>query len=89
MERRELSEDILVATEAMPREAVALLERFAVGDYWQKSFPLQGTSAMMEYVGLLRQEGLDIGKGNSQFGYRMPLPEKDAGNRYLQIFRRR
>ena len=41
------------------------------------------------YIETLKQEGLDIGKGDAQFGYKMPIPEKDRSIRYLQVFRRR
>ena len=99
MKRRELSDDIIdiiEAEEATPSNIVELLGKFNVGEYCEIPFRmpnnLQNTTAMMRYVERLKQNGLDIGKGDSQFGYKMPLPEKDLlliGTRYLQIFRRR
>lgn len=36
----------------------------------------------------IKDEGLDIGKGNCEYGYRMPLPINGDTNRKLIIFRR-
>ena len=93
MNKRELSDDVMEALDSTPGEAVELLERFEVNDYWEIPFNLpndpRDTTKMMTYVQRLKQAGLDIGKGDSQFGYKMPLPEKDKSTRYLQIFRRK
>ena len=93
MIKRELSDDVIEALESTTSEVVELLGRFSVGEYWEKPFHVpknpDDTAQMMRYVALLKQSGLDIGKGDSQFGYKMPLPEKDKSIRYLQIFRRR
>jgi hypothetical protein len=93
MKKRELSDDIIEATESTLAETVELLDKFNVGEYWEKSFYMlnnpQDTTTMMKYVKMLRQEGLDVGRGESQFGYKMPLPEKGTNTRYLQIFRRK
>ncbi len=90
MKRRELSEDTMGVLNG---SLVELLSRFKVGEYWEKPFDISGnpqdTTAMMRYVDRLKQEGLDIGKGDAQFGYRMPLPEKNKSTRYLLIFRRK
>lgn len=37
----------------------------------------------------LRRAGLDIGKGDAEYGYQMPLPKKGDEKRELRIFRRR
>ncbi len=93
MKPRELSDNIIEASEATPPEAVDLLQRFAVGECWERPFNIQGdpnnTSAMTKYIEKLKESGLDIGKGDTQFGYRMPPPENDKSARILQIFRRR
>ena len=48
------------------------------------------TSKFNYIVNYLKKEvGLDIGKGNAEFGYKMPLPEKEETFRELRIFRRR
>lgn len=36
----------------------------------------------------LKEEGLDIGKGNCMYGYRLPLPKRLTDKRELIIFRR-
>jgi len=41
------------------------------------------------YLDRLRKEGLKIGKGDSEYGYRMPIPQEDEEFRSLIIFRRR
>ena len=46
-------------------------------------------SAMQLYIDTLKELGLDIGKRDSEFGYKMPLPEKYDVSRNLIIFRRR
>ena len=47
------------------------------------------TSAFQIGIRNLRRGGLDIGKGNAEYGYRMPIPKKDTNQRQLIIFRRR
>jgi len=47
------------------------------------------TSAFQNGIELLRGAGLDIGKGDAEYGYRMPIPEKDANTRELIVFRRK
>ena len=41
-----------------------------------------------EYVHRLKEEGYDIGKGNAEYGYRIPLPARNHP-RELIIFKRR
>ncbi|MEK6833149.1 MAG: hypothetical protein AABY32_03805 [Nanoarchaeota archaeon] len=41
------------------------------------------------YINNLKSLGLDIGKGNCEYGYKMPLPEKGEDRRKLIIFRRK
>jgi len=43
---------------------------------------------MRRFVVSLREEGLDIGKKDSKYGYRMPLPKRDHDFRVLEIYRR-
>ena len=40
-------------------------------------------------INLYQNAGLDLGKGNAEFGYRMPLPKPGENYRGLIIFRRR
>ena len=50
----------------------------------------KNTSKFNNIVNYLKKEGeLDIGKGDAEFGYTMPLPEKEERFRELRIFRRR
>lgn len=90
MKKRPLSEDVIERTDANPEETARLLERFNVNEMWEKQFPNNpNTTKMQAYVERLTQEGLDIGKGNATFGYKMPLPDKKSTTRILQIYRRR
>jgi len=41
------------------------------------------------YIDELKGEGMDIGKGEAEYGYKMPLAEKGESRRELIIFRRR
>ncbi|MBS3151005.1 hypothetical protein J4443_01325 [Candidatus Woesearchaeota archaeon] len=40
------------------------------------------------YIEALRSAGLDVGKGDAEYGFRMPLPENGQSDRELIIFRR-
>jgi len=71
-------------------ELVKILEGFQPNESYQKRFDVKnGIGPMEQYVERLKYAGLDIGKGNAEYGFKMPLPEKDKSNRYLVIFRRR
>ena len=92
MKKRNLSDDIVETSGASPSEITRLLEKFSVNEFWEKSFShrnIRDTTPILNYIEFLKDNGLDIGRGNCQFGYKMPLPEKDKSQRYLQIFRRR
>ena len=39
-------------------------------------------------IELLKEKGLDVGKGNCEYGYKMPLPQNGDEYRQLIIFRR-
>ena len=99
MERSELSDVINFESGELDAEFQAkLLGGLEVNTYWSKTFSLgsslrketgiMNTGPLMAYIRLLMAEGLDIGKGDAEFGYKMPVPEKDAYSRELQIFRR-
>lgn len=81
-----------------------LQENLGVGDAWQRSFlsrqhprdrqtwdlrNIKDTLPIQRYVQRLRETGLDIGKGKAEFGFHMPLPNKNDSQRILEIFRRR
>ena len=46
------------------------------------------TSTFQRVLEGLRMEGVDVGKGSCEYGYRMPLPENGDLHRYLIVFRR-
>lgn len=90
MRKRKLSEDIVEELEATHEETIRLLEEFKTNEMWEKTFRnTLDTRIMQGYVNRLQQEGLDIGKGDTTFGYRMPLSDKRAPHRVLQIYRRK
>lgn len=71
-------------------DLIPILEKFSPGEYYNHSFSAkESTAAMQDYLDQLREHGLDIGKGNAEFGYKMPLPKEGAPRRDLIIFRRR
>ncbi len=76
--------------EGSAEEVIRILERFNRGEFYKKSYlaETKTPARMVEYISLLSRAGLDIGKGDSDFGYRMPLPEKKDTHRDLIIFRR-
>lgn len=72
-----------------PKEVAEVLYHFKPGEYYEETFPASNNPAPIEnYIKNLERSGLDIGKGNAEFGYKMPLPEKGQLNRKLIIFRR-
>lgn len=75
-----------------PEEIAIRLQQLNRGEYWTKNFLLRrnphDSRGMASFIASLQKTGLDIGKGDARFGFRMPLPEKGASFRKLQIFRR-
>ena len=70
---------------------VDILKRLRQGQYIPVDEMKAGgtnTTRFQNYIELLRREGLDIGKGDAEYGYKMPLPERSASYRELIIFRR-
>lgn len=67
--------------------------QFKVEESWRKTFRIKDdprdTRDMNKYIEALRDAGLDIGTGDAEFGFRMPLPEREGVYRSLLIFRRR
>ena len=75
---------------SMQERAQLLKENMQPQDFYKISYPTnQGATRMQAYVDGLQRAGLDVGKGDAEFGYRMPLPEKGQTMRDLIIFRRR
>ena len=51
---------------------------------------LYDSNYLQKYIDKLREFGLNIGKGDAEYGYKMPLPENQKNfSRSLIIFRRR
>ena len=70
---------------------VDILRRLRLGQYIPVDEMKAGgtnTIRFQNYIELLRREGLDIGKGDAEYGYKMPLPKGNAPYRELIIFRR-
>ena len=89
-EYKPTTEEEMVFVEGTVKEVAEVLkEKFQPGEFYRRSYrAITGTQPMQAYVDSLQRAGLDIGKGDTEFGYRMPLPERDATDRFLVIFRR-
>jgi len=73
-----------------PKLLAGIFTKMKPNQLYKVQFRSTSSTKMMEtYIKRLQENGLKIGKGDAEFGYRMPLPENDAFNRYLVIFRRR
>ena len=85
------SEEMTFLEGSMSERAEILKERLELDYFYKISYRAssEGATRMQAYVDGLQRAGLDIGKGDAQFGYRMPLPEKGQTMRDLIIFRRR
>ena len=74
-------------------EVAGLLGKLRPNEYYSRTFTLDGnindTRPLERYISLLQEAGLKIGKGDLEYGYRMPIPKKDTNQRQLIIFRRR
>ena len=88
----QLTEDDIVALfEGDIEEHMELLRRLEPGEYLDiKGFNTgKGSEAPIAYVGRLREDGLDIGRGNAEYGFKIPVPGKHDIHRILRVFRRR
>lgn len=55
-----------------------------------KTIESENTSILQNYIEELRELGLDIGKGNCQYGYKMPhIKDKGLIKTELHIFKRK
>jgi len=85
-----LEEEEILINGGMGEQAQLLRQNIGTQGFYRISYRSNtGTGEMQAYVDGLQRAGLDIGKGDSEFGYRMPLPEKGKTMRDLIIFRRR
>lgn len=79
--------------DSSPEEKVNILEKMAsktkVFIPHMISNPKKAVQIFEEEIKKLKDAGLDIGKGNAEYGYKMPLPEKDKPpHRRLLIYKR-
>ncbi|MBI2652132.1 hypothetical protein HYX00_01590 [Candidatus Woesearchaeota archaeon] len=71
-------------------ELVPRLQQFQVGESYRRTYPVElSTQVLQQFLDSLKEAGLDIGRGDVTFGYKMPLPPRKALERDLIIFRRR
>ena len=55
-----------------------------------RTIPSENTAPLQDYIEKLREAGLDVGKGDCEYGYRMPHVKRDERlATELHIFRRR
>ena len=78
-------------------DKIEVLQKLKVGqgiilaDSRENLIPIKGRNNAQYLESKLREyqrAGLDVGKGDCEFGYRMPLPNCEDNNRELIIFRR-
>ena len=88
-------EEILLYEEHGPKGYAEVLQRLNAGEYLPipiifqpQSMSIRDTRSIQSYVTSLNRLGLDIGKGDSEYGFKMPLPENGRNYRELVIFRR-
>ena len=84
--------DLIDLLEGSAREHVSILEKLKPNECYERTFRYEGnittTQPLERYLSSLREAGLNIGRGEAEFGYRMPLPGREASSRKLIIFRR-
>ena len=86
------AEDVFNVTETGIRGKVTLLQKLKPNEYLVVttcSANKTNTSFFQNYIENLKKLGLDVGKGEAKYGYKMPLPNKEDTDRKLIIFRRK
>lgn len=74
---------------------IEILNRLKVGEFLvimreiTDQERLLDTTYFQNYVTYLHRIGVEIGKGDAEYGFKMPLPENGQAYRELIIFRRR
>lgn len=69
-----------------------ILEKIPVNHYLvvdRMSAQIRDVKTFERRVEILKEVGLDIGKGENKYGYKMPLPQEDSALRELIVFRRK
>ena len=95
LKKHELTPDeelpYLLALEEGPRIMIELLQYLPPGEYlpvYQMKASERNTRPFENYINALRREGLDVGRGDAEYGFKMPLPKNEQEFRDLIIFRR-
>jgi hypothetical protein len=85
-------DDILNFIEGGVEGIIEVLKRMKPCEYYVvETMPSEivNTYIFNKYIDNLKSSGLDIGKGDFEYGYKMPLPEKGEERRKLIVFRRK
>lgn len=85
-------ENFLNSTEDKIEEVMDILNKMKPNQYYvAKTMPAKekNTAQFDNYINNLKSLGLDIGKGECEYGCKMPFPEKGEYTRKLIIFRRK
>jgi len=85
-------EDMFNYTEGGVEGIVEILKKMGVNNYLvpkTMDARIKNTNHFQKYINNLKELGLDIGKGDCEYGYKMPLPENGESRRKLIIFKRK
>ncbi|MBI2106917.1 hypothetical protein HYT57_02935 [Candidatus Woesearchaeota archaeon] len=80
----------LSANDYDAKSVAGVLPRLSAGRYMvvTRTEVKLGMQPLYDYIAALNHFGIDVGKGDSQYGFRMPLPKKGDEKRKLIVFRR-
>jgi len=89
-------EDFIDSIEGDTKDIVEIMKKMQPNQFYvacTMNAAINGTDLMNpsrfhKYIESLREKGLDIGDGNHEYGYSMPIPKKKDITRELIIFRR-
>ena len=79
-------------TEGSPEAVTGIIQNYLnPNEYLSvRTIPSENTAPLQDYIEKLREAGLDVGKGDCEYGYRMPHVKRDERlATELHIFRRR
>lgn len=85
-------EDIINWLEGETEDIINIIKRLQIGQgivVETISAEMKNTKRFDKYLDKLRVYGLDVNKGDAEYGFKMPLPKKYDSYRELIIFRRR
>ncbi len=83
-------EDISIL-ENDPKDISKILKKLNSNEYLETiTLPANevNTKKFLQYIEMLKDYGLDIGKGDSEYGFKMPIHKKGENIRKLIIFKR-